>query len=225
EAHPASSSECDHFQIEKETLKIYTRDKVNFGEAKNTALKYISSHGNTYAQGLSRHKARQTVAAPLPRESSASLIVAEIHMDEADTSATPHLSSTSHPGTIRISTKHHLGSSASLEVHNSLNKVLMNLILSPRHSNRCQLMMAPLPQRCRLILFRKYLVTRPPAKIELTAGTFGTGVTTTEPPFGEPSPSETMLDAYEHPPPRGYSAFYSPYNPEQTHHRGTAIFV
>ncbi|KAG7157215.1 hypothetical protein Hamer_G010066 [Homarus americanus] len=66
EAHPASSSECDQFQIEKEILKIHTRDKVSFAEARNTVLKYSSSHGDSYVQFLSRHKGWRTVAATPP---------------------------------------------------------------------------------------------------------------------------------------------------------------
>ncbi|KAG7154771.1 hypothetical protein Hamer_G018499 [Homarus americanus] len=34
----------------------------------------------------------------------------------------------------------------------------------------------------------------------------------------------TMLGAYDHPPPRGYLAFYS-HNPEQMHHGGTAVLI
>ncbi|KAG7177222.1 hypothetical protein Hamer_G000488 [Homarus americanus] len=45
-----------------------------------------------------------------------SLVVAEAHMGEAGTSHTPHLSSTSHPGTARISAKRNRGSSESLEM-------------------------------------------------------------------------------------------------------------
>ncbi|XP_042205974.1 pollen-specific leucine-rich repeat extensin-like protein 4 [Homarus americanus] len=80
---------------------------------------------------LPQHKARLTVAATPPRESSVpvlnsaltpdsmppilspqtSLVVAEVHMDEADPSGTPHLSSTNHPGTTKISAKCHQGSS------------------------------------------------------------------------------------------------------------------
>ncbi|KAG7157179.1 hypothetical protein Hamer_G010020, partial [Homarus americanus] len=117
EAHPASSSECDQFRIEKEIQKIHTRDKKHSTDICLKAWGF-----------LCRHKALQTAAATPPREKSVTvlnsaptpdsmppilspqtfLVVVEVLMDEADTSATPHLSSTRHPGTTRISAKCYL---------------------------------------------------------------------------------------------------------------------
>ncbi|KAG7171159.1 hypothetical protein Hamer_G027162 [Homarus americanus] len=47
---------CDRFRIEKAILKIRTRDKVNFAEAKSTALKCVTRHGDSFAQVLPRHR-------------------------------------------------------------------------------------------------------------------------------------------------------------------------
>ncbi|KAG7176717.1 hypothetical protein Hamer_G015545, partial [Homarus americanus] len=105
-----SNTQRRSFWRSSKTKRICTRDKVSVAEARNTALKYISSHGDTYAQVVSRHKAQRTVAATPPRESSVHVLnsaptpnsmppilspslVAEVH--EAGTSVTPHLSSTS----------------------------------------------------------------------------------------------------------------------------------
>ncbi|KAG7178213.1 hypothetical protein Hamer_G004022, partial [Homarus americanus] len=160
EAHPASSSGCDQFRIKKELLNICMRDNMSFAEARSTALKFISSHDDNYAQ------ARQTVAGTPPRESSVAVlnsapppeyatkpqtspVVAQVHMDEAGTSATPHLSSTSHPGTTRISAKCNLGSSKSLEVDDPPNKISM-------------MPTDPLPE---------VSGDKTPAKVELAAGT------------------------------------------------------
>ncbi|KAG7166390.1 putative RNA-directed DNA polymerase from transposon BS-like 3, partial [Homarus americanus] len=67
------------------------------------------------------HKAWLTVATTMPQESSVLVLNSAptpdsmppilVHMDEAGTSATPHLSSTSLPGTTKISAKYHRESS------------------------------------------------------------------------------------------------------------------
>ncbi len=36
---------------------------------------------------------------------------------------------------------------------------------------------------------------------------------------------ETMVTSYCHPPPSGYSVFYSPHGPAQGHHGGTALLI
>ncbi|KAG7159584.1 hypothetical protein Hamer_G004237 [Homarus americanus] len=210
-AHPASSNECDRYRLEKEIIILRTRDKVSFAEARSAALKSLSSHRDTYAQVVSRHKARQTVAVTPPRESSipvlnststpdsippilspqTSLVVAEVHMDEAGTSAATHLSSTC--------------LSESLEVDDLPAKVLMSADRLPDASG-----------------------DETPAKIKQAASIYQLG----RAPFAPEQIlycmyflQETTLGAYDHPPPRGYSAFYSSKNPKQMHYGGTAILV
>ncbi|KAG7168369.1 hypothetical protein Hamer_G002397, partial [Homarus americanus] len=68
EAHPISSTECERFRLKREILYIHTRDKESFAEARSAET--VSSHGDSYVQVLSRHKARQTVTVTSSRESS-----------------------------------------------------------------------------------------------------------------------------------------------------------
>ncbi|KAG7177217.1 putative RNA-directed DNA polymerase from mobile element jockey-like 60, partial [Homarus americanus] len=111
EAHLASFSDYDRFRIKNEILKICTRDKVSFAEARNAKFKYISTPSPN--------------SVPPILSPQTSLVVAEAHMNEAGISDIPHLSFTSHPGTTRISAKCYRGSSESLEVDDPLSKVSM----------------------------------------------------------------------------------------------------
>ncbi|KAG7157219.1 putative male reproductive-related protein B-like [Homarus americanus] len=176
EAHPASSSECDQFQIEKEILKIHTRDKVSFVEAINTALKYSSTPTPDYM--------------PPILSPQTSLLMAEVHMDEAGTGATPHLSSTRHPGTTESPQK-----------PNSKSQTLQQM-LAQDGAPSSEMPNNPLPE---------VSCDETPAKIKLAEGTHGTGVTSTDPLSGEPplrvNSGENMLGAYDHPPPEDIRLF------------------
>ncbi|KAG7155971.1 hypothetical protein Hamer_G012121 [Homarus americanus] len=133
-----------------------------------------------------------------------SLMVAEVHMDEAGTSATPHLSSTSHPGTIRISSKCHRGSSDSLEVDDPLNKVLKVETFDCCEESETSLLATEPNSESQTLqqmsahddAYSSEIPTDPlpeisgdetPAKIELAVGTPGIGVTCMD-PSEEPSP-------------------------------------
>ncbi|KAG7161422.1 hypothetical protein Hamer_G014063, partial [Homarus americanus] len=179
----------------RQILHVRTRDKVSFAEARSTALKSVSSHGDSYAQVLSRHKAQQTT----------SLVVAEVNRNEAGTSATPHFSSTRCAGTIKISAKWYQVSSESLEVDDPPAKVLMvtaKEMSAQTGTSSPEMLTGPLPDTSG---------GETPVKIKLAAQ----GVAYMDRPSGEPSPGVKS----------GYLAFYSLQNPEQTHHEGTAILV
>ncbi|KAG7176873.1 hypothetical protein Hamer_G000066, partial [Homarus americanus] len=260
---PAVCVNCVPTQ-EREILHIHTRDKVHFAEARSTARKSVPNHGDLYAQVLSQHKAQQFFFCDI------------VHMDEASTSATPHLSSTCHPGTQKISAKRYQGSAKSLDMDKSPVKVSMM-----ESSDCCEGSETPLPtsepnsksqtlQQMSaqagasspemptdlLIFFRMPPVTRSQLKLDWQLGPLAQGSPQLIFHLGSHlqgltlvwehwmglcleefqllhskfSPiciclQEIMLSAYDHPPPKGYLAFYSLQNSAQTHHGGTAILV
>ncbi|KAG7160436.1 hypothetical protein Hamer_G001685 [Homarus americanus] len=194
EAHMVSSSEYDYFRIDKEKFKIPTSYKVNFAEARST-------HEDSSVQVLSRHKAWRTVTVAPPQESSvpllnsaptpksmppilspqSSLVVAEVHMDKAGTSAITHLLFTHLPGTTRISRKRYSGSSESLEIDDPPAKVTSE----PNSESQ-----ALQQKSAQAGASSSEMQTDPlsEAKIELASGTPGKVVTFMDPPYGESSP-------------------------------------
>ncbi|KAG7166129.1 hypothetical protein Hamer_G010938, partial [Homarus americanus] len=104
-AHPASSSECGWFRMEKEILKICTILGIPMHRfCPDTRL------GELFLRHCPENSAPTPESMPPILSPQTSLVVAEVCMDDAGISATPHLSSTCHPGATNVAAKLYPGS-------------------------------------------------------------------------------------------------------------------